>query len=157
RVLELHWAGAGGSRQIGPRGVLAIGLEVLGKVGPLGTELHAALPTEAGEAVFHVVRVARLAHLAIAGDVDSAPYLLLHGINRRRADALLQVCQVDLLFALPGQHPLDQVVGARQTARVRSEDSLSTSLHGLTPVLRRSCGTRSAAPRTALGTIQARV
>src|SRR5258707_368706 len=108
-----RWTASGSLSFTGP--VQAGGL---GGLGP------GALAQEPGQAILHVVGLARLPRLAVADDVPPGPHLLLDHLRRRRPDARLQSRAVDRLTLLPGEHHLHEVVRAGQATGMGGEDPL---------------------------------
>ena len=71
---------------------------------------------EAAEAVADIGRVADLAHLAVADEVDPGLHLAPDAIAHRLADHAVVSCPVDRLAAVLGEHELDDLLGPRQAS-----------------------------------------
>ena len=84
---------------------------------------------EAVEPVLHVGGVARLAHLAVADDVDARLQLLFDHVRHRRADARAERGRIDRHAFLLREHRADEIVGAREAAGVRGEDAVDAAFH----------------------------
>ena len=117
----------------------------VGEGGEVLVDEGVAGAAEAGEAVFHVRRIARLRHLAVVDEVDPRLGLLLHDLRHCRAHARGQGRRVDRDPLLLRIHDADQVVRARQAAGVRRQKPVGAVDHALSPF----CLTRkeSAFPR----------
>jgi hypothetical protein len=92
---------------------------------------------EAAQAVADEGRVADLAHLAIADDVDARVDLVLDAILDRRADDALVLLGVDLLALVLREDDVDHVLGARKAPHVSRQDATVLSHAG--HHIRRSC------------------
>ena len=77
-------------------------------------------------------RVADLAHLAVADDVDARVDLVLDAILDRRADDALVLLGVDLLALVLGEDDVDDVLRARKAptcvVRMRPFSAMSATL-----------------------------
>ena len=78
---------------------------------------------EAAQAMADERRVADLAHLAVADDVDARVDLVLDAILDRRADDALVLLGVDLLALVLGEDDVDDVLRARKAPHVRRQDA----------------------------------
>src|SRR6185436_20791492 len=83
------------------------------------------------EAILDVSGVARLAHLAIAGDGDAGVALLADHLRHRPPDARGESGPVDRDTLLLGEHHPDQVVRPRQAPGVRGQEVLEAAIHRL--------------------------
>jgi hypothetical protein len=84
---------------------------------------------EARESVLDVGRVADLAHLAVAQEVDTERCLLRDHVGDRRCDCRVEHGSVVGLAVLLLIDQCDQVGAAGQAADVRSEDSIDVVRH----------------------------
>ena len=100
-------------------------LEDVTQLGPQG------LAAETSQPLGHVGGVARLAHLAVADDVDAGRLLALDHFAHRAAHAVGEHALIDLAPFLFGEHQLDQLLGPGEAAGVRGQDAIDAAFHEL--------------------------
>ncbi len=111
-------------------------LIIVGKVSRLARVGERARPRalaflEAGEALCGIGDEARLAHLAVADDIEPGRGLLAHALRHRALHARRIGLFVDGLAVHAREHQLEQVVGARQAAHMGGQDTVSAQMHRL--------------------------
>ncbi len=71
---------------------------------------------EAGQTVAHVCRIADLAHLAVADEVDPGVDLVRDSVGDRRAHDTLELGVVDRAAVVLSEHDVDNLLGPREAA-----------------------------------------
>ena len=113
------------------------GRAALGKLGEQSRKLDQILPglarriaPEAREALRDVGRVADLAHLSVADDVDADRHLPAHHLGHRVADHRRIGASIHGLAALAREQHFGYGLAARQAADVRGQDPVGAQAHG---------------------------
>ncbi len=108
------------------------GLEFLGEqrqLDPLAAERPLRFAAETGHALRHVGLKTHPALLAIIGNIDAGPALLLHHMGDALLDSVLELGLVDRLAGLVGDQEIVELRAARQTAGVRDQDVVDALVH----------------------------
>ena len=117
---------------------------------------HKRLAAEPGQPLVHIGRIADLARLAVADDIDADRHLARHDVGDRLAHLRGELGSVVRLVAILLDQQLHQRLRPRQAADMRRQDAVCAELHGallsataspmpawrLRPA-RRACGRRS--------------
>ena len=113
-------------------------------------------------AVADVGRIRRLAHLAVADDVDAGRRLLCDAVFYRLRGRVLEGLRVDGVAFFAAEDDVDQRLRPRQAAGVRGEDAVGAGLHVELPAISfgadrsRDCAVLSRGPRRSQVTMGAR-
>ncbi len=106
---------------------------VLARLVPVIRRLGAVARLDAGQAFVDVGDKADAAHLAVGDDVDAGICLAAHGLGDGALDARRERRLVDLLAALLPQDHCPQIVGPRQAADMRRQDTVGAASHDFLP------------------------
>ena len=92
------------------------------------------LAAETVHALRHVGLKADAALLAVVGDVDAGPALLLHDVGDALVDFFGKLGLIDRLASLFGDQKVVEFGAARQAAGMCGQDVVGTLVHGVLPL-----------------------
>ena len=96
---------------------------------------------DARDAVPDVGGIRRLAHLAVADDIDTGCDLLRDGLIHRPRDLFLEDGRIDCPAPVPFEDELDESLRPREAASMGGEDAVLARFHAAVP--RQPCRGRS--------------
>ena len=117
---------------------------------------HEILAAEAGEAILDVGRVADLAGLAVADDIDADGNLMRDDVGDRLVDLAVEFGMVVRLVLVLLHQQIDQRLRPRQAADMGRQDAVRAEFHGFLPCLlsRWSAVTSRASPARPKGSLR---
>ncbi len=101
---------------------------------PFLAERPFRLAAETVHALRHVGLKADAALLAVVGDVDAGPALLLHHVGDALVDFFGELGLIDRLASLFGDQQVVEFGAARQAAGMRGQDVVGTLVHEVLPL-----------------------